>query len=142
VIVSFTGSQIGTTDKQKEAVRFWFEALGATELSHGDCVGSDDDAHKIAKELGLKIIIRPCTLSDKRAYNDGDLVHPPEKPLVRNPKIVDDGQVLIATPNTYEEILRSGTWATIRYARRIGCKIIKIFPDGTVEVENDKDAAQ
>jgi hypothetical protein len=57
----------------------------------------------------------------------------PAKPyLVRNHEIVDDSQVLIAAPKEFTEQLRSGTWATIRYARKIGRTVRIVFPDGSI----------
>jgi predicted Rossmann fold nucleotide-binding protein DprA/Smf involved in DNA uptake len=37
---------------------------------------------------------------------------------------------MIATPHSYVEIGRSGTWATVRYARKAGKPIYLILPDG------------
>ncbi len=56
--------------------------------------------------------------------------------LERNRDIVDASEVLIACPSTREEVMRSGTWATVRYARKKGMKITLIFRDGTCEKEN------
>jgi hypothetical protein len=39
----------------------------------------------------------------------------------------------LACPRGYTEELRSGTWATIRYARKTGVPYVIIFPDRTVE---------
>ena len=38
--------------------------------------------------------------------------------------------------DSQNEILRSGTWATIRYARKKSKKVMLIFPDGTMTKEN------
>ena len=44
--------------------------------------------------------------------------------------------MLIACPASADEELRSGTWATIRYARRKLKRIYLILPDGTVQEES------
>ena len=43
--------------------------------------------------------------------------------------LVDACEVLLATPKGPEK-LRSGTWATVRYARKVGKRIVIIEPDG------------
>ena len=48
-----------------------------------------------------------------------DQTLPPKDYLDRNHDIVDQTDLLIATPKENTEVLRSGTWATIRYAKKI-----------------------
>jgi len=43
----------------------------------------------------------------------------------------DELGLVLACPAQKREQLRSGTWATIRYARKTGVKMFVIFPDGT-----------
>jgi hypothetical protein len=135
MIVSFSGTQRGMTMEQCNVVPATLINLKATELVHGDCIGADAQAHNIALELGLVVKKRPCTLRYKRAFTaGGEVVAPPEAPLDRNHKIVDDGKVLLATPQSYQEERRSGTWATIRYARKLDRLVYLIGPDGGVVV--------
>ena len=43
----------------------------------------------------------------------------PQKPyLERNRNIVDNTTMLVAFPNNNKELLKSGTWSTIRYAKK------------------------
>ena len=56
-------------------------------------------------------------------------------PLVRNHKIVGAVHLLIATPKTDKEELRSGTWATIRYAKKVRLSTCIVYPDGTKVVD-------
>jgi len=60
-------------------------------------------------------------------------VHPPRGYLDRNTDIVKHSHILIGCPSTLNEVLRSGTWATIRRARRIKTPCILIFPDGSLK---------
>jgi hypothetical protein len=123
--VGFTGTQIGMSSKQKEHLRSQLIALGAEWFRHGDCIGADSEAHTIAMSVGCRIAIHPPIDSKKRAFREGDYLAEPKDYLVRNHDIVDESQVLIAAPkNERREERISGTWATIRYARKIGRRVI------------------
>jgi hypothetical protein len=140
--LGFSGTQDGMTIKQRAALTTWIEDYfdSITHFRHGDCVGADAQAHAIVALLkerhgrhqGMypRIVIHPCTIENKRAkchvnvYN----VHPAKPPLVRNKDIVDNSDVLIAAPKTATEIMRSGTWSTIRYARKMGKRVIILEP--------------
>lgn len=122
------------TAAQKAGVREAMGSLGARVLTHGDCLGADAEAHAIAVELGVRVRIRPANVAGMRAYcSGGEVVAGPEAPLVRNRRIVDDGEVLIAAPGMMQEQRRSGVWATIRYAMKQDRRIVIVWPDGQVE---------
>ena len=115
--LGFTGSQGGMDEGQIDRVR---DLIGqATELHHGDCIGSDAQAHVIAMTLGVRTVIHPPDDGRKRAFCQADEAREPRPYLVRNRNIVDATDALIAAPDGPER-RRSGTWATIRYARKIG----------------------
>jgi predicted Rossmann fold nucleotide-binding protein DprA/Smf involved in DNA uptake len=48
-------------------------------------------------------------------------------PLERNRRMNEISNELMAFPKTLEEILRSGTWSTIRHARKIG-NVVRAYP--------------
>jgi len=74
-------------------------------------------------------------LTSKEAVATSHPLHPCRPHLDRNRPIVDSCDVLLACPHGPEEP-RSGTWATIRYARKVGRKIFVFWPDGKVTGEN------
>ena len=111
---------------------FW--EAGFSVFHHGDCIGADELAHQIACKLNFHIVVHPPNNSRNRAFcgkcdeesGESDSVWwMPKKPyLSRNRDIVDQSNVLIAMPNDpMREELRSGTWSTIRYARKEGVLI-------------------
>lgn len=123
--VGITATQKGMTAKQKTELRNLLMDYrdDITEFHHGDCIGGDDDAHKIAVEVfgaaAADIIwIHPGDNPAKRAFNKSNHVLRPKDNLERNRDIVDAIHVLIAAPKTAKEVLRSGTWATVRYAKK------------------------
>jgi hypothetical protein len=132
-ILAFTGTQTGMTKAQKKVFRSLLLEMKPRVFIHGDCIGADSDAHDITEELGVEIWIRPCTLSNKRAYRKGKLLAEPEDPIVRNHKMVDESHALVACPGQVQPQLRSGTWATIRYSKKQDSLRWTIFPDGTTE---------
>jgi len=115
-----TATQEGMSAKQLAQLRV--ELQGFNVLHHGDCVGGDAQADALGRELGMLIVIHPPDNDSKRAFCEQpeDVVHEPKPYLDRNHDIVDSSHELFAGPKTDIEELRSGTWATVRYARKTG----------------------
>lgn len=117
--------------EQRDQVRALLVLL-ARGLTHGDCVGADKEAGELCQALGLPVRKFPST-SATRAWTDyGELVASPADPLARNKDIIRDGEIVIATPGKLHEELRSGTWAAIRFARKMAREIWIVWPDGRV----------
>jgi predicted Rossmann fold nucleotide-binding protein DprA/Smf involved in DNA uptake len=69
---------------------------------------------------------------------EGEEVAEPDEYLKRNRAIVDGSEILVATPKEEDgEALRSGTWATVRYARKMGRVIYIVRPSGVIEIETN-----
>lgn len=135
MVLGFTGTQVGMTDAQKLEVTRIISILNPDMAIHGDCIGADAEFDTIVKGVGAFVVIRPSNILDKRAHCSAFKTYPAEDPLVRNHKIVDDSNIMIACPKTMTEELRSGTWATIRYTKKLiadeGKKQLYIvWPDG------------
>lgn len=106
------------TEEQKATLRLYlkmFLDIFGPEFRHGVCEGSDLQASEIAVSLGYH----------ESRFPAGD------KPLVRNRLIVDGSILMFATPHQNREVLRSGTWATIRYTNRMNVPGITIWPNGS-----------
>lgn len=86
----------------------------------------------MARLIGFRIVGHPPIVTSKRAFFQCDELRDPLPYLARNHKIVDAVQEMLACPGEVMEQLRSGTWATIRYARRVGKPVHVILPDGRV----------
>jgi len=147
--VGFTGTQHGMTKEQNSKLKQMLIELellyGPLTLHHGDCVGADFQAHSLFHDLTIqrihklnKVEIYPSSILTKRAHSDrkyGDInlvIHSTKSPLARNKDIVGASNVLIAAPQGRHEEQRSGTWATIRYARAARLPHYIIYPDGHV----------
>lgn len=132
--VGFTGTRKGMTAKQKITFKEVLRSIWVNQFHHGDCVGSDEQADGIVKKFCVIVpIIHPPDSSRLRAYCHG-IVLPIKPNLERNRNIVDETDVLIATPQGFKEEKRSGTWHTIRYARKRSKPVVIIYPDGTKSV--------
>lgn len=133
--VGFTGTRHALTPNQLASLESTLANLrsqGATELHHGDCKGADAAAHEFARQYGYRVVIHPPSVSAMRAYCDGDHWEPPLEFLARNRAIVEACDLLIACPQLPFEQARSGTWATVRYARKLGRRTCLILPNGQI----------
>ena len=141
-IVGFTGTQSGMVPEQKRQFKEILQIFHPiTEFHPGDCIGADSDAHQIVHEQEIPIVLHPPTNKTKRAFCLTSTIIKelsPKSYLERNQDIVDACSVLIATPEGDCEEIRSGTWATIRRARKAGKPIYIIWPDGDLEIEYEK----
>jgi hypothetical protein len=137
--VGFTGTgHQPLTNNQKinlEAKLLWFRDNGYKIARHGDCIHADTEFHYIALRLGYYIVVHPpinsskaSGLGTKPAEQAIILREQPKPYLDRNHDIVDNSDILIACPKENTEQLRSGTWSTVRYARKKGKQVYLILP--------------
>ena len=113
--IGFTGTRNGMSQaqaRQFKAVMAWLRSGFDGEFHHGAATGSDSDAADIVL----------------RSYPEYSIVRHPANgnPLARNRAIVAASDILIAAPESDTEQLRSGTWATVRYARAKGIPIVML----------------
>lgn len=109
-------------------------ALEKDQFHHGAAVGVDEQTATIAKnEFGLWTVAHPSDMSSWTTLFESDVTLGPKPPLVRNRDIVYAVQLLFAFPLNDHEVLRSGTWATVRSARSKRVKGLIIYPDGNQE---------
>ena len=136
--IGFTGTQVGMTAEQKRIFTGIVQAFigKLVEFHHGDCIGADEQAHNILfwlrdkHECNLEIHVHPPENSSKRAWKLGDMTHKAKPYLDRNKDIVDSCDFMVAISRTGTEELRSGTWSTIRYARKMSVPCLVISPNG------------
>ena len=145
MFIGFTGTRAGLTDHQKVTLHATLKeykdaTLRYIEFRHGDCKGADAEAHDIAVKLGYTIAIHPPIEKRERAFKQASsgLEFEPRPYLKRNQDIVKYSNVLIACPKSPQEELRSGTWSTVRFARKQNCPTVIIYPDGTKFYESNR----
>lgn len=137
MIVGITATQKGLTRKQRRAFRNLIRKLEPTCLHHGDCIGGDVEGLQDARIIypHITVVVHPPLSDAKRAFSHATTYVEPRSYLVRNRDIVDAVDVLIALPSSRNERLRSGTWATVRYARKQHKAIYYVYQDGCVKHE-------
>ena len=130
--IGFTGTQVGMTPRQKAQLetilRGKLAGGGKVAFHHGDCIGADAEAATLAGVLGCYLVCHPPTNSSKRAFVKSNEVRPAKPYMERNLAIVLEAKVLLAAPKTTTEELRSGTWATIRRARKHKVPVVILVP--------------
>jgi hypothetical protein len=129
--IGFTGTRQGMTRAQHYTLRDLLASFPGAILLHGDCIGADAEAHDISLELGYDVVIHPARIEDFRAFKIAEDTRRPAPALTRNKHIVRETELLIAAPAEAIEQLRSGTWSTVRFARRVGRPVRIILPDGS-----------
>jgi len=129
----FTGTRNGMSAAQKRALEDLLVGRSVRHLHHGDCTGADAEAHDVAIRLYVIPVIHPPTDPTRRAFKSAPASHlrEPLPYLERNHAIVNESDFLIAAPDG-PETLRSGTWATVRYARKVGKRVLVIMPNGEI----------
>lgn len=121
------------TPEQREACARTLFRLSPDELHHGDAIGRDSEAHELATNQDIRVVIHPPVNPSNRAFCEGSEVRAEFPYMLRNRAIVAETDLLLATPNGPEASApRSGTWRTVRYARRMGRRIVIIYPSGDI----------
>lgn len=133
--LGFTGSQQGMTEHQKALLMERLLYPRPSVFVHGGCIGADDEADVMAAGLGIYRVIYPSTHLRKRVPDavlrsrGPCVIHMARPPLQRNPLIVAACERLLAAPAQAREVLRSGTWTTVREGRRrLGGLCVHVLP--------------
>ena len=120
--IGVTGTRSGMTEHQCKEFTYLLsefiinEEIG--EFHHGDCVGVDVDAAKIAKKLGFKVVCHPPIKDELRAFHESDEFREPTSYFARNRNIVDECDVLLVIPYQDEWQDQGGTWYTASYCKK------------------------
>lgn len=110
-VLGFTGTRKGMSERQRRALKSLLRDRRYISLHHGGAIGADVEAAALARLT--------------RGPDFPIICHPAgSDPLGRNRRIVAACDVLVAAPDSNIEQLRSGTWATVRYGRQAGRRII------------------
>lgn len=137
---SVTGVSRQLTAAERALVRRVIADLrDATEITTGCAEGVDTVAHIAAMHSQTHVYKRLCVpaaphntalVTMQRQWHDHVIVERclagstnADSYMIRNGRLVNHADVLIAFPATDKEELRSGTWATIRRARRAGIDV-------------------
>lgn len=141
--IGFTGTQKGLTIVQRSNLLKYLAEC--TELHNGFCIGADEEClmmfDLMANTLPTSrtIIGHPPIKTNKMSKFRPEFCRfefrQAEEYLIRNHHIVDACEKLIAAPELMSESLRSGTWATVRYARFKKRPIVILWPDGSIKAE-------
>lgn len=129
--IGFTGNRYGLTKEQQTQIIGILNKYNNIIVLHGDCIGSDTDFHNLCIEYkklnpttNLQIHIYPPTDAKLRGFNLGDVIFETKPYLKRNKNIVTNSDILIGCPvDKNNEQTRSGTWSTIRLARKLNKQI-------------------
>ena len=132
--VGITGTRAGAYLRQRTTLTALLRTLTIDVLHHGDCVGVDVFAAGIVNHFAATES-HPPSSGKHRAHFGSDVVHKPKEYLARNQDIVDAVDLLIVVPKTRQEGVRSGTWATYRYAVLTKVPRVIIYPDGDMIYE-------
>lgn len=102
------------------------------EFHYGMCEGWDDAAAEFARDIGYVLVGHPPINTTYLGKVIPDIERPPLGYIERDHRIVDDTERLVAASHTAYEVLRSGTWATVRFAARRDKPGDVVYPDGRV----------
>jgi predicted Rossmann fold nucleotide-binding protein DprA/Smf involved in DNA uptake len=100
-------------------------AFGVDTIAYFEAIGMYPDAkHRVCVPDGEPY---NSVISGHALEYDHEVIYVPGGYMKRNDELVAQCDVLLAFPRSAEEELRSGTWATIRRARKAG-KEVRLFP--------------
>lgn len=139
MILGFTGTQEGMTAPQLDRVERYICTYKPDETHDGDCIGADDQFHKLVVKWLREVMQRSVVLighppdnDGRRAFNTFDVERAPKYYTDRNKDIVNECEHMLATPRSViHNNCRHGTCSTVRYAAKRNKSVTVILPDGS-----------
>jgi hypothetical protein len=137
--IGFTGTRHGMTASQLDCVRELLHRLRPTVVRHGNCVGADSQFHRVALAMGIPVEAHPANnvgFTLRATLPGASVVHPARTARERNTDIVEQSDILIATPGVQGNVQRahSGTWMTIRIAAARQHPCYLVTPEGELRI--------
>ena len=135
--LGISGTKKGMKEAQFDVIKeFIQEDNSITHLHEGDCVGVDNQVTLMYNDLRPEVwIVRhPPRKTAYQAFGPYDETREPKDYLVRDQDNVNESDYLWACPDGAERV-RSGTWATVRMARKKGIPITIVMPNGEIIYE-------
>ena len=131
--IGFTGTREGLSPRQEVSLRAILETFISGDrvyFHHGDCIGADAKAHTVFCDLVSwdRVILHPPLETRSLSFCQAVMSHRPKAYLTRDREIAASCGVLVACPKEHREVVRSGTWATVRYARAAGKTVVILWP--------------
>lgn len=134
--LAISGTRYQIPSWQAEGAIALMERLRPSAVHHGCCTGADEVLGLAACEFGSAptIVGHPAKgvpFWFRSTKVPCDFLQPELPPLERNKVMVAACHVLIACPSTSDPNARSGTWATIRAAKKLlgrSMHLIAVFP--------------
>ncbi len=137
----FTGSRAGMTAVQYDWCRKLLKAGQPDVLRHGGAFGADTQVHALWREERTSGKCEVWPADDKRhamfLNQRNVIVQTVMGPLYRNQEIVTRSTFLFATPHTQHEVIRSGTWHTVRHAAKANVPTLICWPNGKLTLHRD-----
>jgi hypothetical protein len=116
---------------QKDLSLEFILRVNPLRVHHGICIKADEQFHHLIERNFPHIHIIGHPPINKFKMARGLVFHSickSKEYLARNRDIVDSSQMLLAFPENEYESIRSGTWYTVRYARKKNIPIRIIAP--------------
>lgn len=136
--LGITGSRKGMTEKQFDVIKKLVKEGNSiiSHFHHGDCIGVDVQTAILIEHYlpDVWIVCHPPDKVNTRGFGPYHEIYSPKPYLVRDQAIVNLSKYLWAVPDK-PECVRSGTWATVRMARKKGIPITIVMPNGEINYE-------
>lgn len=134
--LGFTGTRRRITAFQRALLLSLLTGARPLNAHYGDCrTGADCELFTMCRALRIWVISHPSDMDHMRGFAPAGEIREPKPPLERNRDIVAESDYLVALPFQEAEILRSGTWATVRHARGEGKTVVLLYPSGRVDIQ-------
>jgi hypothetical protein len=137
----FTGTRSGMSVAQHGWCKRLLTQGKPSVFRHGGAYGADTQVHAIHRDQRVpgRVIVYPADAKRHALFiNQQNVqVNDIREPLTRNLDIVGSSAFIIGTPHTQHEIIRSGTWHTIRAALRAEKPTLVLWPNGQMTLHRD-----
>ena len=128
--IGFVGTADNLTPAQANKVRLLLSSLKPRYVHHGDCLGSDEDVHRLAVQTPARIVAHPPLDSSRRAHLAADLILRPVGYVTRFRTIVACSELLFVAVPAPGSKLRRGMVDLVHRGVAPGATFVAIKHDG------------